>query len=189
MGNPVEVDDALVLLLGAPSHRVRPGRIEGVTRLEKLLFILDKEGDAKDWMSEDPEFVPYNYGPFTPKVYQAVDTLSTTGIIEDSKASARDDSDTWEERDAIGSGNAIGESDEAPNPYVTRDFSLTDRGWKYYHVLEQEVGRKVVDGISAIKDDFAALPLNQLVRYVYSNHDEFTSKSLIRDQVLRGHEQ
>ena len=37
---PVEVDDAIVLLLGAPSDSLaRHGRIDGITRLEKLIFL------------------------------------------------------------------------------------------------------------------------------------------------------
>lgn len=184
----IEVDDAVVLLLGAPS-RGESGRIEGITRLEKLLFLLDQEGGAKSWMTEDPEFVAYNYGPFTPKVYQAVDTLASAGILDDSATSAANDSDTWEEREAIGTTSAIsGPSESVGNPYTTRDFSLTERGWRYYKALEKEVGPKVVRKIGELKNDFAYLPLNQLVRYVYTNYDKYTVNSKIRDRVLGGKE-
>jgi uncharacterized protein YwgA len=186
MANPVEVDDALVLLLGAPSRRSPSGRIEGITRLEKLLFLLEKEGDASSWMSENPGFIAYNYGPFTPKVYQAVDSLASAGILQDSASQAPDDSDTWEEREAIGTMASIGQASDSSNPYVTRDFELTERGWRYYSALAEEVGTEVVKKISTIKEDFAALPLNKLVRYVYTNYDDYTTKSVIRDRVL-GH--
>ncbi len=40
----LEVDDVIVLLLGAPSKApALQNRIEGVTRLEKLIFLLKQE--------------------------------------------------------------------------------------------------------------------------------------------------
>ena len=47
---PLETDDAIVLLLGAPSSKERQGYLEGVTRLEKLVFLLKRETPARDWM-------------------------------------------------------------------------------------------------------------------------------------------
>lgn len=64
----VEVDDAIVLLLGAPSDRSKTAdRIEGITRLEKLLFLLNQEADVSDLLTEDPEFHSHNFGQFSAK--------------------------------------------------------------------------------------------------------------------------
>ena len=39
-----EVDDAIVLILGAPTKApALKDRLEGITRLEKLVFLLEKE--------------------------------------------------------------------------------------------------------------------------------------------------
>ena len=41
---PIEVDDAIVMILGAPSDApTLQGRIEGITRLEKLVFCYRKK--------------------------------------------------------------------------------------------------------------------------------------------------
>jgi uncharacterized protein len=175
----LEIDDAVVLLLGAPS-RVRKlrGRIEGVTRLEKLIFLLERETSAGHWLAEKGDFVAYNFGPFSVKVYQAVDMLSAAQIINDSGELTDNEEDSWERK------HVIGESSGGPDPYVTRDFELTDRGWRYYNKLVEELPEGALDEIVALKNQFALLPLRQLVRYVYQRYGEYTDRSLIRDDIL-----
>ena len=54
---PVEVDDVVILLLGAPStHPSLDGRLKGVTRLEKLLFLLERETSIEGILTEEMEF-------------------------------------------------------------------------------------------------------------------------------------
>lgn len=181
MANPIEIDDAIVLLLGAGVDQGGRARIEGVTRLEKLIFLLERETHSDQWLSEDAEFVAYNFGPFSRKVYDAVDTLAAAGIITDSARFAPDDMDTWEEREAI--------TDKSDNgySYTTRDFELTDRGWRYFAALDEEMKPEALKELTSFKARFAPLPLRQLVRYVYQRYDEFTTNSLIRDDILGHH--
>lgn len=180
--NDLELDDAIVLLLGAPSRDPRlRGQIRGVTRLEKLIFLLERETNAEHWLAEKGDFTAYNFGPFSAKVYQAVDMLSAAEIIRDSGALVENTEESWEED------NLIGENDFSPNqtdPYVTRDFQLTDRGWRYYGVLVEHLPEGAEEELGSFKDRFGGLPLRQLVRYVYKRYDDFTSKSLIRGEVL-----
>lgn len=177
----LEVDDAIVLLLGAPSRIPKlKGRIEGITRLEKLIFLLERDTSAAKWLSEDAEFKPYNFGPFSSKVYQAIDLLSAAQIVEDSGTSTKTPDDNWENY------HVIGGKMPADDPYVTRDFRLTDRGWRYYSKLVERLPESAVDELAEFKDRFAHLPLRQLVRYVYQRYADFTDQSLIRDEVLGG---
>lgn len=175
----LEIDDAIVLLLGAPAPSQRlQGRLQGITRLEKLVFLLERETSAKEWLSEEGEFVAYNFGPFSTKVYQAVDMLAAAQIITDSGAAAHSLEDTWEQTTAIGDVQDFGD------PYVTRDFELTERGWRYYSVLTSSLPEAALDDLTAFKNRFAPLPLRQLVRYVYQRYEEFTERSVIRDDIL-----
>ncbi|RKR74751.1 hypothetical protein [Frondihabitans australicus] len=181
MTNPIEIDDAIVLLLGAGVEPGGKARIQGVTRLEKLIFLLEKETHSRDWLDEDAGFVAYNFGPFSRKVYDAVETLAAAGIVKDSAKFAPDDMDTWEEREVLG---------KAPDqnyPYTTRDFELTERGWRYFAALENEMKPDALKELKSFKSRFATLPLRQLVRYVYQRYEEFTTKSLIREEIL-GHD-
>lgn len=177
--SPMEVDDAIVLLLGAPALADRnPGTIRGITRLEKLVFLLERETSAKDWLTEEADFKAYNFGPFASKVYQAVDKLSAANIITDSSKPATTVDDTWEEN------NIIGELSAANDLYATRDFSLTERGKRYYEALVRELGPNAVDELSIFKSKFANVPLRQLIRYVYLRYPAFTTKSVIRRDIL-----
>ncbi|KPG44026.1 hypothetical protein [Mycobacteroides immunogenum] len=173
----LEVDDAIVLLLGAPSSPQLNGEIQGITRLEKLIFLLERETSADSWMTESADFKPYNYGPFSAKVYRAVDMLEAAGLLVDSARDSKSGEDSWEK------GNAIYDSADI-DPYTTRDFKLTTLGWRYYEKLENALTRDQRDDLSKFKSQFASIPLRQLVRYVYERYDTFTEKSLIREDVL-----
>jgi uncharacterized protein len=177
----VEIDDVVVLLLGAPSSASALwGCLEGITRLEKLVFLLERETSLAAYLSEDADFIAFNFGPFSLKVYQEVETLVAAGLLTDSARQSEDTADAWERLAAI---DAAGELRPA-DAYTTRSFALTDLGRRYYDVLASQLSPKAVDELSGFKDRFAMLPLRQLVRYVYENYPEFTERSLIRDDIL-----
>lgn len=173
----LEVDDLVVILMGAPSAIPRlQGRIEGITRLEKLVFLLFREHELGKAF-ENPDFRAFNFGPFSPKVYQAVADLSSYGLITDSARVAETTEDSWESEHLI-SPSAM------PDPYSTRDFELTDKGRRYYEAVLKELPPEAEEQLRAFKDRFAATPLRALVRYVYERHEDMTANSLIKRQVL-----
>lgn len=184
----VEIDDVVVLLLGAPSSVVTlRSRLEGITRLEKLIFLLERETSLGAYLSDDADFIAYNFGPFSPKIYQEVGTLAAAGLLTDSAAPADDATDAWERLTAIDAAQEVRPEDA----YTTRNFALTELGRRYYDVLASQLPAKVLEELSGFKDRFAALPLRQLVRHVYKNYPEYTKRSLIRDDILGqppGHE-
>lgn len=180
MTNLIEIDDAIVLLLGAQVPGLPEDEIRGITRLEKLIFLLERETSSSEWLTQTADFEAYNFGPFSEKVYQAVDMLAAAQLIEDSYAEAPDALDTWEQRDKIGIGNGT----DTRDPFTTRNFRLTDRGKRYFEALSKEMPPKSLKEIVALKKSFAYLPLRQLIRYVYQEYEEFTTKSFIRDEVL-----
>lgn len=172
----IETDDLVVLLLGAPGPAGQPrGRIEGITRLEKLVFLIEKEREPS-WLTEDAGFESHNFGPFSAKIYTAVDTLAAAGLLEDSGSLASSTEDAWEAENIIG--------EPVADPYATRNFELTERGQRYYQALLRDLPDGVEHDLSEFKTRFAALPLRQLIRYVYERHPDFTDKSIIRDDVL-----
>lgn len=179
MSNDVdfEVDDAIVLLLGSPGRGpASKGKIEGVTRLEKLVFLLERETDLGKLLTEQPEFVAHNFGPFSAKVYQAVETLEAAGLLTDSAKLSATAEDSWE------SDNLIGE--EPANAYTTRDFGLTELGFQYYDALLSELPEETESALQKFKETFGTVPLRQLIRYVYTRYPELTEKSVIRDDIL-----
>lgn len=173
----LETDDAIVLLLGAPGATERDrGRIEGITRLEKLLFLLEKETDATSWLKEDADFRPDNFGPFSAKAYQEIENLTTYGLVEDSASLSETAEDTWETENIIGELTA--------EPYATRNLELTEKGRRYYDALLAELPAEAEPVVSELKRRFGSIPLRRLIRYVYQRHPDFTGKSIIRDEIL-----
>lgn len=174
---PFEVDDAIVLLLGTPSKSpALRGRLEGITRLEKLVFLLENETPLGGRLTESPEFVPHNFGPFSQKVYQAIELLSAAGLVNDSASIAVTKEDSWESDEIIG--------DEPEKLYTTRDFELTSRGRRYYDALLKELPPDTEQIVGDLKSRFGAMPLRQLIRYVYARYPPMTSKSLIKEKIL-----
>jgi hypothetical protein len=174
---PFEVDDAIVLILGGPaSSPALRGRVEGITRLEKLVFLLERETELGELLTETPEFEAHNFGPFSSKVYQAVETLESADLITDSAALSPTTEDSWEAEQLI--------DDEPSSAYTTRDFELTPLGRDYYQALVSELPPQTEPRLQEFKDQFAGLPLRQLIRYVYTRYPELTERSLIRDEIL-----
>jgi hypothetical protein len=173
----IETDDLIVLLLGGPSSSpLARDRIQGITRLEKLVFLLENESEIGRLLSEDPEFRAHNFGPFSSKIYQAVDTLAAAGLVDDTAVIADTTEDAWESEQVIGS--------MAADPYATRDVSLTDRGRRYYEALLKELPPGTEHELRQFKREFAEIPLRQLVRYVYERYPKMTEKSIIKRQIL-----
>ncbi len=172
----IETDDVIVLLLGAPGGPDSPGDLDGVTRLEKLVFLLEHETPVRSWVTEVADFRSHKFGPFSAKIYKAADTLSAYGLLRDSASLSDNTEDRWEAVNVVG--------DEL-DPYTMRTFELTERGRQYYAALIRELPPEAEELLTRFKDRFARLPLRQLVRYVYERYPEFTDKSEIRDEILR----
>lgn len=173
----LEIDDTIVLLLGAPTKIPSLNcRLSGVTRLEKLVFLIERETRLKDLLDEDTAFIPYNFGPFSAPVYKAVDSLVAYGLLDDSGTFAASDEDSWEQNWVIGV--------ERPDRYTSRNFILTEKGQRYYDALLKEVPKKYITELARFKEHFGPIPLRQLVRYVYLRYPDMTDRSLIREEVL-----
>ena len=173
---PIETDDVVVLLLGAPDKSDCSGYLEGITRVEKLIFLLGRETPLRDWLTEQPDFCSHKFGPFSSKVYQAVDTLGTAGLVRNSAKKSITQEDRWESIHVIG---------EDVDPHTIRTFELTDRGKRYYEALLNELPPNAEKILSQFKSRFGSIPLRQLVRYIYMCYPQFTDEPDIRNEVFR----
>jgi len=173
----LEIDDVIVLLLGSPTNvPALENQISGITRLEKLIFLIENESSLKELICETAGFTAYNFGPFSAAVYKAVDSLHGYDLIEDTGSLTSNSEDSWEQISVIGMGSS--------DPYATRDFRLTDKGIRYYSVLRDEVPGRYIDELTKLKEQFGSIPLKQLVRYVYQRYPTMTKNSIIRDDIL-----
>lgn len=176
---PVDLvgSDLVLLMLAAPTGvRAAQGRVNGITRLEKLLYLADKETDVSAAVLEERlVFTPYDYGPFSKEVYEAAEILEEARLLREERQVSGQSVDSLEDVEVTG---AV-ENDE----YVTRCFVLTDQGQAVARLLGEQ-HPSVVTALSGIKDRYASRSLAALIQYVYRAYPESAVNSKIRDRVL-----
>lgn len=81
--------DVLVVLLYAEGPKGRVGMpIEGITRLDKIMFMLSQSPEFSEIIDKGYQFKAYNYGPFAPELFDDIEALKLEGIIHTSKRAA-----------------------------------------------------------------------------------------------------
>lgn len=168
--------DLVLLLLAAPGQgKASTGRIDGVTRLEKLLYLATRESTLPGQVQDPLEFVPYNYGPFSKSVYEAVEVLEEMEppLVREERVL---DGRTIDNETEAGLGTGRTE-------YVERRFMLTEEGTLVADLLAH-ANQEVMQLLADIKSRYGSMTLNQLVNYVYNRYPEDTVNSLIRDRHL-----
>lgn len=199
--------EMLLLLIGLDESSTEHG-LGGITRIQKLLYLLDTEEKIHP-TGEGFNFEAYKAGPYSSRIYDDLEFLENLNFIRRSKPSDQDDdlgtgalstsaltSDpeqaevdlTFEE--LMGPEDVMApELDEiAPtaDSYEETRYGLTEQGKKK---VEELVSRKeykpFVDGIRRVKSRFAKYSLNDLLYYVYTRHPEMTTESEIKEKVLR----
>ena len=170
----LEGPDLVLLMLLAPgAGPASENRVNGITRLEKLLFLADRESPLPSLVSDPLVFKPYNYGPYSKAIYEAVDLLEDVGLVREEFAV------DGRALDAMEAASVTAESVDG----VERRFHLTQDG-----VL---VARRLADAapqLTAVMQDvkkrFDHLSLRELIQYVYRRYPEYAAESLIRDRFL-----
>jgi hypothetical protein len=176
--------DLVLLLLYA-------GRLQGqqfwsgITRLQKVAYLATEEPAyaALAGRGEAPalEFEAYKMGPFTPDIYEAVDTLTSfePPLVDAAPGSVagQDEIETQRYIDEVDPDEAIG---AAPRP---NRFTLTSSGTKVGQRLWEDANPELREVISGLVRRFGRMPLRDLLRYVYLAHPEKTTRSEIKGQL------
>lgn len=185
----------LVLLLLALEDASRPNQgIGGLTRLQKLLFLLEKEAGLK--VKDGFDFKPYKAGPYSSKLYDDLEFLENLGLIRSTVSGRATEQEAAEidlsfedlisplnelERDPT---QRLGTADD----YEERRFSVTEKGRERIAALRQRGDLKeTTEAIRKIKAKYGRYSLNELLYYVYTKYPDSATESEIRDKVLRRH--
>ena len=72
--------ELVLLLIGIDQETRRFDTVSGITRLQKFLFLLDREENVRP---DDPGFgfQPYKAGPYSPTLYDDLELLENLGLI------------------------------------------------------------------------------------------------------------
>lgn len=205
--------DLLLLLIGLDFSSAEAG-FGGVTRIQKLLYLLDvEEGIAP--RVDGYNFEAYKAGPYSPRIYDDLEFLENLDYIRRSASNESITSTGNQDEVAIGDLEVSAEASEpekaemdltfdqlmgpqdvialmpdevAPtaDSYEEARYCLTERGKKRVEELLEDPGCKpFVDGIRRIKSKFSRHSLNDLLYYVYTRHPGMTTESEIKEKVLR----
>ena len=160
------------------------GELGGITRLQKLLYLLDVEENIQ-LSGTGFEFKPYKAGPYSSKLYDALEFLENLGFIESEVVGES----TVEEISDMSFEDLISSDDDSPvfsDAYVERCFKLTPKGKeKIEHLVKSQQYKPFIERITRIKSKFGNYSLRDLLYYVYTNYPEMTTESDIKNRVLK----
>ncbi len=183
----------LLLMLGTgKDESIIANGINGITRLQKFLFLLKYEDYIKK-IDDGYQFEAYKAGPYSPTLYDDLEFLENLGLIKSeisgvaTEEEAADMDFTFEElMDDVEELKDSFEDIKTADVYDEKRFSLTKEGLeKVKSLLESEEYKPIVDGIRKIKSKFGNYSLDDLLYYVYTKYPDMTTESEIKDQVLR----
>ena len=180
----------LLLMLGVGKDQTDIANgINGITRLQKYIFLLENEDYIKK-LDEGYDFEAYKAGPYSPTLYDDLEFLENLGLIKaetSGVATEEEEADmdfTFEE--LMDDEELTDDEIKTPDVYDERRFRITEDGdAKVKAILEKEEYAPVADGIRKIKSKFGQYSLDDLLYYVYTKYPDMTTESEIKDQVLR----
>lgn len=182
---PIQLDreDVVLLILEANERLLRKSVLNGITRLEKLLFLLERETDFEG-VGDFFIFEPHNFGPFAKEVYAAIEFLSACELIEvreKSYASPYSNADEMKLLSEISENDFSAAPSEPAIQVTEKQFALTDNGRKVAKIMRDAVCRRRpsdIDQLDSLVRKYGTWPLNHLIRYVYRQHPDMTTKSI-----------
>ena len=166
--------------------------ILGAVRLTKMMFIFEKEivpilKSKGNVIEKLPEFIPYNFGPFSRDVYEQIELFQGIKFINILNINANEDMsevDDYEESLYINEMHNDGYSLNTDGKYYK--YTLLTTGEKYVcSEILPWVSEEHQALLSTFKEKITSLSPKQILRYVYTKYPDYAEKSLIKDEVLK----
>ena len=143
--------------------------VDGITRLQKLLFLLQEETEFTElYENVEIEFKPYKYGPFSEQVYDELELLINMGAIEEVEA---DDADR------------VRTSTDSRS-HANKRFLVTERGETIAEDVNRALDSDVQEEFEQVVEEYLDMELEDLLRYVYSQYPDYTTESEIKEDIM-----
>lgn len=136
--------------------------IRGVTKLQKLLFLVEQETEFFEDYEDDIafNFAPYKMGPFSEHVYEELEFLLAMDAIE---------SQPLAEQNAI---KVLGDLQE-------KRFVITGKGSKIAQGLADQLESEYQSELADLVEEYNGRSLKELLRYVYTEYPDYAAESEI----------
>lgn len=180
MSIEIDREDVLILMFDAYERLYQRGSFNGITRLEKLVFLLAREAGLAD-IDGLFAFKAYKFGPYSKAVYEAADFLQSFGMV-DVETKPYYSYFLAEEEKELQRDTETEEDSDQPTPLGhERRFSLTADGKALAQKLRAAWEKEYPDHIAkldTIVQRYGSLPLNQIIRYVYRRFPAMAENSI-----------
>lgn len=177
--------DLLLVLLFAPSSNEDEGKpIEGITRLQKLIFLLNQGRGPSSLVEiarEEYTYKPYKMGPYTGSLREDLDFLTSLGLIgtERLRYMISDDQDDSE----YDVDDPDYKQERKYRRIESQKFFLTEKGKEAGGELWGNLSSRDQKALKEFKEFYCSLSLRQLLIFVYDQFPNFTVKSEIKEQL------
>ena len=176
----------LMMLLASKGFRGEEAEpIQGTTRLQKLLFLLEREAGLRATQGSDFEFEAWKFGPVSKELYDDLEKLENLGLLQSVPISASSSPELDEY--GLSFDDLMGEEeDQAREGSEEKQYRLTPKGLEWVRKHVSAIERVTLDKIRRIKEKYGALSLQDLLHYVYTKYPDMTTASEIKARVFRG---
>jgi predicted DNA binding CopG/RHH family protein/uncharacterized protein YwgA len=168
------IKELMVLLLHASNQR-GDSAVRGMTRLQKLLFVIEQK------LASQSQFYAFNYGPFNEEVNDAARALEVAGFTHNAEPAASGPPSFQQMITAVA--ERAGPEDEGK----VVEFALNDRGHEAAEKLRRSSPsyEQLFKFVEAVRKDWDTGDLNELVDRVYETWPKYAEKSVIREKVAQ----
>lgn len=166
--------------------------IKGSVRLTKMMYlfnkeikpIIEKKGGQCDKL---PEFIPYNFGPFSKDLYEQIELFKGIGFISTKEVPSKEimveEVDDWEENPYIG--EVLNDEEHLTFNKIYVEYTIAAMGISYYeNVIRKQLNSATIELLEQFKKKIVRISVKNLLYYVYSKYPEMTTNSLIKKEVL-----
>jgi len=171
-------DLVLVLLFAGGAKKTENEEIIGNTRLDKLMFLLEKETTLKRYMMNIFRFDAYNFGPYSSELFDSVQALVNAGLVSAGRSESEEylnEADRYQIELQL--------EDNTQSPKTATIYSLTPEGKIVASQLFQSLSESERQELVAIKKMFNSISLKKLLQYIYRKYPESATLSIIREQI------
>jgi hypothetical protein len=167
--------DVLMVLLYAPGNSRKFGEaIKGITRLQKLLFLLWKEGHFYESVRNLYNFEAYDYGPCMDDLYDDLEFVEEIGLVKVEEVPSGNEYEGGDEEAFLKDfGFKFVKKD------TRRDFSLAPSGLVAGKEIFDSLSTNDQESLISIKKKYNSMPFWDLLRYVYKKYPTFAAKSVL----------
>lgn len=182
----IDSKKALLLLLYLPLNNENERSVKGNTRLQKMMFIFEKEIYPilkPSLYYEQPEFFAFDYGPFSSQVLDDLQFFINIKFIIEKDLNYNSNYDEAYNYEMYEYGDYEYSKKISDKSYI--EYSLSNKGIEFVkNKISPLFNTEQLNLLSEFKIKINNTPLKAILKYVYQKYPDMTGKSKIKDIII-----